>query len=107
MKDGDIRLIGIGMNQNKQLLPISASTVTEARHDYGTDCICTCVLFYKDVQTSAEIEAIPSYLVIIFSRGSGGKPTASCFCRTRMSVWAFARSSTYQSNQQKYIFNMI
>ena len=34
-------------------------------------------------------------LVMIFSRGSGGSPTASCFWRTIMSVAAFARSSTF------------
>ena len=37
-------------------------------------------------------------LVMIFSRGSGGRPTASCFCRTKMSVAAFAKSSTFFFN---------
>ena len=40
-----------------------------------------------------------TYARMIFSRGSGGSPTASCFCRTMMSVAAFDKpSATFPSN---------
>ena len=51
-----------------------------------------CILAVR-TKTMAQI-----YLVMIFSLGSGGNPTANCFCRTKISVAALAKSSTFFFN---------